>query len=132
MGFFDWLLSGKKEEKKAPTPQPVEAVNLNEAMSTVTKEEEIIERYVKVVELNSIDKIDKIRGDLLAGNVIVADVEEISKGGHDKSALQMVLKDLMSKVEEVHGGIARLSEEPQRLILIPSGMRFVKVAGKEE
>lgn len=132
MGFFDWLL-GKEEEKKAPTQQPVEAnINLNEAMTTATKEKEIIERYVKVVELNSIDKIDKIRRDLLAGNVVVADIEEISKGGHDKSSLQMVLKDLMSKVEEVHGRMARLSEEPQRLILIPSDMRFVRVEGKEE
>ncbi|CEG11795.1 conserved hypothetical protein [groundwater metagenome] len=130
MGFFDWLF-GKKEEKKVTAPQPAAGnVNLNEAMTTATKEEETIRRYVKVTDLNSIDKIDKIRRDLLAGNVIVADVGEISKSSTDKSSLQMILKELKNKVEDVHGEIARLSEE--RLILIPSDMRFVRVAGKEE
>ncbi len=129
MGFFDWLF-GKKEETKTTAPQQAAGnVNLNEAMSATTKEEETIKRYVKVVELNAINKIDKIRRDLLAGNVVIADVEEISKSGNDKSSLQIVLKELKNKVEEVHGEIARLSEE--RLILIPSDMRFVRVAGKE-
>ncbi len=130
MGFFDWL-SGKKEETKTAAPQPAAGnVNLNEAMTTATKEEETIRRYVKVTDLNSIEKIDKIRRDLLAGNVVVADVGEISKSCTDKSSLQMILKELKNKVEDVHGNIARLSEE--RLILIPSDMRFVRVAGKEE
>ncbi|PKP58860.1 MAG: hypothetical protein CVT88_06600 [Candidatus Altiarchaeales archaeon HGW-Altiarchaeales-1] len=130
MGFFDWL-SGKKEETKTTAPQPAAGnVNLNEAMTTATKEEETIRRYVKVTDLNSIEKIDKIRRDLLAGNVVVADVGEISKSGTDKSSLQMILKELKNKVEDVHGNIARLSEE--RLILIPSDMRFVRIAGKEE
>jgi len=99
-------------------------------MTTATKEEETIKRYVKVTDLNSIDKIDKIRRDLLAGNVIVANVKEISKSGTDEPTLQIILKELKNKVDEVHGEIARLSEE--RLILIPSDMRFVRVAGKEE
>jgi len=130
MGFFDWLF-GKKEETKVSVPQSAAGnVNLNEAMTTATKEEETVRRYVKVTDLDSIDKIDKIRRDLLAGNVVVADVKEISNGGTDKSTLQMILKELKNKVEDVHGEIARISEE--RLILIPSDMRFVKVAGKEE
>lgn len=131
MGFFDWLFGKKEDEKKVTAPQSAAGnVNLNEAMTTATKEEETIRRYVKVTDLNSIDKIDKIRRDLLAGNVIVADVGEISKSSTDKSSLQMILKELKNKVEDVHGEIARLSEE--RLILIPSDMKFVRVAGKEE
>lgn len=131
MGFFDWLFGKKEDEKKVTAPQSAAGnVNLNEAMTTATKEEETIRRYVKVIDLNSIDKIDKIRRDLLAGNVIVADVGEISKSSTDKSSLQMILKELKNKVEDIHGEIARLSEE--RLILIPSDMRFVRVAGKEE
>jgi len=131
MGFFDWLF-GKKEETKPvqATTQKTENVNLSEAMKETTKEEEIIKRYVKVIDLNSLDKIETIRKDLLKGNVVITDIEEISSGGKNSTLLQMVLRELKNKVEEVHGEIARLSE--QRLIIIPSDMKFVRVEGKEK
>lgn len=130
MGFFDWLFGREEETKKSPQ-QPIgtAGINLDSILSTPTKEEEKIKRYVKVTDLNSIDKIDKIRKELLLGNVVVADLREVSESSTDKSSLQLILKELKRKVDEVHGEIARLSDE--RLIIIPSDMKFVVVAGKE-
>lgn len=136
MGFLEWLFGKDKDEGKkeaiTPTPQSsVEGIDINEAMKTTeTKEEETVKRYVKVTNLDSKDKVDKIGRELLAGNIMIVDVGEISKESTDKSSLQTILKELKNKAEEVHGEIARLSEE--RLILIPSDMKFVRVAGKEE
>lgn len=132
MGFFEHLFGEKEDERKATMQQSASGnINLNEAMKDVaTEKKETIKRYVKVTDLNSIDKIDKIRRELLSGNIMIVDVGEISKDSTDKPSLQMILRELKNKAEEVHGEIARLSEE--RLILIPSDMKFVRVAGKEE
>ncbi|MDN5358559.1 MAG: uncharacterized protein PWP76_402 [Candidatus Diapherotrites archaeon] len=115
MGFLDSIFGGKREEP-----------DIEEFLNSLGEEEEVeeeeAERYVKPIQLNSVQDYDKIMAEVNRGNIILLNIRPLAT--KNAVGLKEVVSRIKESVLEMGGDIARITEF--YVLVTPPGIKIVK------
>ena len=94
-----------------PLPAPAEKTSSGEGKPLA---------YVKAMPLKGLDDVEKIKGELSAGNILIIKLTPLAL--EDIEAVKDAIEELKSFTETLGGDIARLGEE--RIVLTPPNIKI--------
>jgi len=101
--------------------------NIEEYLDTLGIEEDDLlhehaDMWVKTLDLENVDHVGTISGELKKGNIVLLNIEPLFKKNQIK--LRQAVSEVKGIVTEIDGDIARLSEH--KILLTPSGVKIAK------
>ncbi len=123
---IDRIVSKVKRDEEQPTEKPLPETPITQAPEPVPEQVPPLTPqppktvYLKTLTLNSLEELDKIKGELETGNIAIIRLTPLLD--KDLDDVKRAVRKLKKIIEEIDGDIASLGED--RIVVTPSRVKI--------